>query len=58
MTDVMLGGTDALILQTRGIETVVLGCGRRGAHSVDEHIAVADMEKAVDIIRQLLAVMA
>ena len=54
----MLGGTDALILQMRGIETVVLGYGGRSAHSVDEHIAVTDMEKAVDIIRQLLAVMA
>jgi len=57
-TDVMLGGTDALMLQTRGIETVVLGYGGRGAHSVDEHIAICDMERATDIIRHLLAVTA
>jgi tripeptide aminopeptidase len=57
VTDVMLGGTDALILLTRGIETVVMGYGGHGAHSVDESVSVADMQKATDIIRYLLTTM-
>jgi len=53
-TRVILGGTDALVLSGRGLDAVVLGFGGKGAHSVDEHIAVADLEKATDILRTLL----
>jgi tripeptide aminopeptidase len=53
-TDVMLGGTDGLVLAGRGIETVVLGIGGRAAHSTDEHIYIVDMLKAADILIHLL----
>jgi len=51
---VITGGTDASIFNAHGIETAVLGVGVRAEHSKDEHIAVADMEKAVEIVRYLL----
>jgi len=52
--DVMLGGTDGLVLTGRGIEAVVLGIGGQAAHSTDEHIVIADMAKAADVLVALL----
>jgi tripeptide aminopeptidase len=49
----ILGGTDASIYNTRGLETVVLGTGVRGQHTKGENIAVADMEKAVKMIHSI-----
>jgi di/tripeptidase len=43
------------VLTARGIETVVLGYGGRKAHSTEEHIVVEDMERAVRIVKSLLA---
>ena len=51
---VITGGTDALILNEKGIPAVVLGCGCQAPHSQEEHIAVGDMEKAMTLIRYLL----
>jgi len=51
---VILGGTDALVLTGRGLDAVVLGFGGKKAHSTDEHIAVADLETASEILRHLL----
>jgi len=48
------GGTDALILANRGLEAVVLGFGGEGAHTTDERIAVADLVKGSEIIRNLI----
>lgn len=53
-TSVITGGTDASVYNERGIETVVLGIGAKDEHSVDESIAVEDMEKAVQILKDLL----
>jgi len=53
-TRVILGGTDALILAGRGLETAVIGVGGRAAHSTDEEIRVADLEKGAEILRRLL----
>ena len=53
-TEVILGGTDALVLGGRGLDVVVLGFGGKGAHSTDEHIAIADLEKAAEILRRLI----
>jgi tripeptide aminopeptidase len=53
-SQVILGGTDALVLTGRGLNAVVLGFGGKGAHSTDEQIAVADLEKAAEILRLLL----
>jgi len=57
-TDVILGGTDALILSGRGLETAVLGTGGKAAHSTEERIRVADLEKVSEILRNLLEVAA
>jgi len=48
------GGTDALILCNRGIDSVVLGTGVRDAHATSEHITVKDLETASSILRNLL----
>lgn len=53
-TQVILGGTDALVLSGRGVDAVVLGYGGKAAHSTDEHIAVADMEKVTEILRNIV----
>lgn len=55
---VITGGTDASIFNAQGIESVVLGVGVQREHSKEEQIAVADMEKAVQIIQHLLAALA
>jgi len=57
-TQVILGGTDALILSGRGLETAVIGVGGEAAHSTDERIAVADLEKVTEILRNLLEIAA
>jgi len=48
------GGTDASILNMRGIKTVVLGMGARAAHSTDEHILVDDLKQAAALVTTLL----
>lgn len=50
---VICGGTDASIYNKKGIQTVVIGFGGKAEHTKDENIAVADMEKAVSIIRHI-----
>ena len=57
-TQVILGGTDSLILSGRGLETAVLGTGGQGAHSVDERVSVADLEKVSEILRHLIEIAA
>lgn len=47
------GGTEASIYNEHGIPTVDIGTGGKNLHSVDESIAVSDMEKAVQIIRNI-----
>jgi tripeptide aminopeptidase len=51
---VICGGTDGSIYNEKGIQTVIIGMGGKAEHSKDEHIAVADMEKAVGMIRHIL----
>jgi len=53
-TRAILGGTDALILSGRGLETAVLGAGGQAAHSTDERLRIADLEKATEILRRVL----
>jgi len=50
----IVGGTDASVLNERGIETVVIGAGVRNEHSTDEEIDTASMEIAVRILRHIL----
>jgi len=53
-TSVILGGTDALVLSGRGVDTVVLGYGGKAAHSTDEHIVIKDLEKVTEILRNIV----
>jgi acetylornithine deacetylase/succinyl-diaminopimelate desuccinylase-like protein len=41
--------TDAALLASAGIPTVVFGPGGEGAHAVDEWVDVADLERCVDV---------
>jgi len=54
---VICGGTDASILNAKGIESVILGIGCRAEHSSDEHVYVEDMEAAVQVLHHLFAVL-
>lgn len=53
-TKIICGGTDASNLNEKGIKTAVLGMGGKLPHSKDEHIAVKDMEKAIEICITIL----
>jgi len=52
--DFTTGFTDASIYNNMGIEMAVIGIGAQAEHSVDEHIAVADMEKALKALIEIL----
>jgi len=53
-TEVILGGTDALVLSGRGVDAVVLGYGGKAAHSTDEHIEISEFEKVTEILRNIV----
>ncbi len=53
-TTFITGFTDASIYNNHGIEMAVVGIGARGEHSTEEHIRVADMEKAVAMLIEIL----
>jgi tripeptide aminopeptidase len=53
-TTFITGFTDASIYNNHGIEMAVVGIGARLEHSVDEHIFIEDMEKALIMIVELL----
>jgi tripeptide aminopeptidase len=57
-SEVILGGTDALVLTGKGLDAVVIGFGGADAHSTDERIAVRDLHKAGEILRHFLERMA
>jgi len=51
---IICGGTDASILNMRGIKTAVLGMGARAAHTTEEHILVEDLKQAAALVTALL----
>ena len=53
-TTFITGFTDASIYNNHGIEMAVVGIGARLEHSLEEHIYVEDMRKAVIMIVELL----
>ncbi len=53
-TTFITGFTDASIYNNEGIEVAVVGIGAHDEHSTDEHIAVADMEKALKMIIEIM----
>lgn len=50
------GGSDVNIFNMHGIEAVNLSIGYKEIHSTNEHIAIADLEKAARLVEALLAV--
>jgi len=52
-TTFITGFTDASIYNNMGIQMAVVGIGARAEHSLDEHIFVADMEKALQMILEI-----
>ncbi len=48
------GGSDANVFNAHGISTVNMGIGAQGAHSHQESIRMADLEKGVEIVLQVL----
>jgi tripeptide aminopeptidase len=53
-TTFITGFTDASIYNNHGIEMAVVGIGARDEHSTEEHIHVADMEKALAMLVEIL----
>lgn len=57
-TTFITGFTDASIYNNMGIEMAVVGIGAQLEHSCEEHIHIADMEKALDMILEILRISA
>ncbi len=53
-TTFITGFTDASIYNNMGIEMAVVGIGAQLEHSTEEHIHVADMEKALVMVKELM----
>ena len=53
-TTFITGFTDASIYNNMGIEMAVVGIGAQLEHSLEEHIYVADMEKALAMLVEIL----
>ncbi len=53
-TTFITGFTDASIYNNHGIEMAVIGVGAREEHAVTEHIHVADMERALTALVEIL----
>lgn len=50
------GGSDANVFSEHGMRVANLSIGYRAIHTVDEHIAVADLERAAQLVAVLLEV--
>ncbi len=48
------GGSDANILNSYGIETVILGTGMCKVHSVEESVSVADMARVAELLIEII----
>jgi tripeptide aminopeptidase len=48
------GGSDANILNARGIAAVPISTGMEGVHTADEHVAIADMVRCVELVLHAL----
>ena len=53
-TTFITGFTDASIYNNQGIEVAVVGIGAQLEHSTEEHIYIADMEKALKMVVEIL----
>ncbi|MEZ4484052.1 MAG: hypothetical protein R2864_05475 [Syntrophotaleaceae bacterium] len=48
------GGSDANILNSYGVETVILGTGMRKVHSVEESVTVDDMARVAELLVEII----
>jgi tripeptide aminopeptidase len=48
------GGSDANILNARGIAAVPISTGMTGVHTTDEHVAVEDMVRCAELVLHIL----
>ncbi len=53
-TTFITGFTDASIYNNKGIEVAVVGIGAKLEHSTDEHIYIEDMNKALNMVIEIL----
>ncbi|HWR23012.1 MAG TPA: M20/M25/M40 family metallo-hydrolase [Feifaniaceae bacterium] len=51
------GGSDATWLSYHGIEALNVGTGMCDAHSLSEHIAVADLERTADMVERMITLL-
>jgi tripeptide aminopeptidase len=49
------GGTDASILNNKGIQMAILGTGVRDEHTTEESVSIPEMEKAVEVLQGIFA---
>lgn len=49
------GGSDANILNARGVAAVPVSTGMQGVHTTDEHVAVEDMARCAELVLHALA---
>ena len=49
------GGSDANVLNARGLPTINLSIGCMCAHSPEEHVALDELERLCNLVLQLIA---
>ena len=52
--EIALGSTHANVLNQRGIETIVIGCGCRDPHQYSEHLVIKDFLESIENITNYL----
>jgi len=50
------GGSDANIINAEGIAMIIVGTGMHGYHTVDEYIAINDLDKGAELVSELIKV--
>ncbi|MDT8316623.1 MAG: M20/M25/M40 family metallo-hydrolase [bacterium] len=48
------GGSDANILNDKGVEMAIIGTGMKNVHTTDEQIKIDDMEKTADFLLEII----
>ena len=56
-TRVITGGTDASVFNEKGIQMAILGTGVKKEHTTAECVRMSDMEKAVEVLTTILALL-
>lgn len=56
-TRMITGGTDASVFNEKGIQMAILGTGVKKEHTTAECVRISDMEKAVEVLTTILALL-